>query len=75
MDIETAKQVTREITECKVVLTDAVKDIEEIKHTTVTKEMFANLLERVVKMEQNQSKLVWIVITAVLGAVLMLILK
>lgn len=75
MDIETAKQVTREITECKVVLTDAVKDIEEIKHTTVTREMFANLLERVVKMEQNQSKLVWIVITAVLGAVLMLILN
>ena len=75
MDIETAKQMTREMTECKVVLTDAIKDIEEIKHTTVTKEMFATLLERVVKMEQNQSKLVWIVITAVLGAVLMLILN
>jgi len=75
MDIETAKQITKDITECKMMLTNSIKDIAKLEQGKCSKENVCHLAERISKVEGNLSKIVWIVLSAVIGAILMLVLK
>lgn len=71
MDKETAKTIT----ECKILLQEVVKDVQELKGNTITNEAHKNLLDRVDKIEGALSKITWAIIMAVLGALLSLVIK
>lgn len=75
MENDTEKQFTKDITECRVMLAEVLKDLQRMDDCKVSKDNYNNLIDRVVKMEGNQTKVVWIVLSAVLGAVLLLVLK
>ena len=70
-----AKKLEDTVLECKILLNEVSKDLSELKGNTTTKEAHDNLLERVAKIENNLSKVTWLVIAAVVGALLSLILK
>lgn len=72
----TVKNIEREISELK----SSLKSDYQTKESVVSlKESFrdctADLEERVVKIEANLSKIVWIVLTAVITAILYLVIK
>lgn len=69
------KNLEDTILETKILLSEVSKDLSELKNDTITKEAHTNLLERVYKIENNLSKVTWLVIAAVVGALLSLILK
>ena len=69
------KNLENTVLECKILLGEVAKDLSELKSNTITKEAHDNLLERVAKIENNLSKVTWLVIAAVVGALLSLILK
>ena len=70
-----AKKLEDTVLECKILLNEVSKDLSELKGNTTTKEAHDNLLERVAKIENNLSKVTWLVIAAVVGALLSLIVK
>ena len=63
------------ITECKILLMEAVKDIAELKNNSVSREAYKNLDDRVKNIEGSISKITWAIVMAVIGAVLSLVMK
>lgn len=74
------------ITEIQITVRNIEKEIAEIKSSIKSdyqtkegflrnKECIEDIEERVVKIEGNLSKVVWIVLTAVISAILYLVLK
>jgi phage shock protein A len=77
MDSET----TRVITELQIMLKQTQDDMrelkldmKELKKCLPTLEAHSNLTKRVEKIEANISKITWMVISAVVGAILLLVL-
>lgn len=77
---------TRVITEIKVKLENIEKQINELKGVVKSdyqtkegsltiKDCMGDLEERIVKIEANLSKVVWIVLSAVISAILYLVIK
>lgn len=78
MDIETAKAITEiqsNVREIQKDQSEIKADIRDFKNCYPSKDNFNNLEERVVKIEANLSKIVWIVLSAVASAILLLVLK
>ena len=78
MDNDTVKIITRIETKQEGI----VEDIKEIKGVAksskgcyASKESMGALEKRVEKLENNNTKILWLVITAVIGAVLNLVIK
>ena len=76
----------RSITEIQVTVKNIEKEIAEIKSSIRSdyqtkegfirnKECIQELEERIIKIEGNISKVVWIVLTAVISAILYLVIK
>lgn len=78
MEIETIKELTKlqeQMKEQKRLIGGLKKDIQELKMCFPSKESFNNLEIRVVKIEANLSKVIWLVLSAVISAILLLVLK
>lgn len=78
MDIDTAKAITELQTLLKDTredIADLKKDIKSLKDCYPSKESLTNLESRVKNIESNLSKVIWIVLGAVVSAILALVLK
>jgi hypothetical protein len=78
MDNETTKIVT----ELNMMLKENTKDIgeiksdiKELKNCIPSMEAHDNLVNRIEKVEANLSKVVWMVLSAVIGAILYLVIR
>ncbi len=69
------KKTADTIMECKILLNELAKDVQELKRNTITNEAHKNLLDRVDKIENTLSKITWAIIIAVLGALLSFVIK
>lgn len=54
---------------------DIKNDIKGLKDCYPSRESFNQLEERVEKLEYNSSKIIWLVLTAVISAILNLVIK
>jgi hypothetical protein len=78
MDIETAtllNSIQKDIQEICKDQSEMKGDIKELKKEFASMDKFNNLEEKVVKIEANLGKIVWVIIVAVVGAVLSLVIK
>jgi predicted patatin/cPLA2 family phospholipase len=78
MDFETAKSILGIEKDLKQMCEDyneMKQDIKDLKKEFTSMEKFNNLEEKVVRIESNLGKIVWVIIIAVVGAVLSLVIK
>jgi len=78
MDIETTKlivEMQKDIKEICKDQNDLKESLRELRNLYPSQDNFNNLVERVIRIEANLSKITWIVLSAVASAVLLLVLK
>jgi len=70
-----AKSNAVTLAEIQLTLKGIEQDITELKQNSVSREAYDNLNDRLKKMEENQSKMIWAIVLAVAGAVLNSVIK